>query len=159
MVKKLILIVFIFLGIVNVVNAQSMFDSGLFTAQVLRLDKTKSGKVYISIELKGKSTLKDTVLEIRAKGECLKSAVLIDSEGNEYYSTRCLDKINIYEKSISSFLLEFSTPIANTNTNSTYTLMIPFIWQHEYLSPYAWPKLNARAESMINFSDLNLKKF
>ena len=72
-------------------------DNQFFSAKVVNIDKTRSGKVFVTIEFSGKvlrTSNQGEILNVRVYRspllECAKTATLLDSDGNEYGTNRCL---------------------------------------------------------------------
>ena len=122
-----------------------------FYADVVNIDITKSGRVFVTVTFTGKDSLKrkysegaDPFVQFgypptgpvafgrrnSSPEDCKRSATLMDSQGNEYLTNRCQTQlVRLQYNTKSSFVYEFSTPYAKGNGESTtYSLIIPLIW-------------------------------
>ncbi len=148
--NKFILVVILMFGSAQAGFCQSYgrsVDTQFFSAKVVNIDKTRSGKLFVTIEFAGKvlrpsfSSQIPHVRLYRGPLDCAKSATLLDSDGNEYGTNRCLahesltgagggEGLMLVQNSTSQVVFEFTTPLANRATNKpTYSLIVPISYE------------------------------
>ena len=122
----------------NLCKAESVntADGPGFRAQVTNIDRTNSGKVFVTVTFIGDEGLKTNNMRVEltrtdrnSDSGCGKSATLIDSDGAEYFTSRCLtNRLVLYGGSKTTFVYEFNTAQRNSNIEKMYSLMIPLEW-------------------------------
>jgi hypothetical protein len=136
--------------IFNLCRAESIntADGPGFRAQVTNIDRTNSGKVFVTVTFSGTEDLRTNNMRVeltrtdrRSDASCGKSATLIDSDGAEYFTSRCLSQgLVLYGGSKTTFVFEFNTAQRNSNIEKTYSLMIPLEWWvYQVNSSYVMP--------------------
>ena len=115
-----------------------------FSAEVVNVRKAATGKTLVTVVFTASAAV-DSVSLRGNSNECRKSATLIDADGNEYGTLRCMSFIssggsfisytgtgfNIDGEQKSSFVYEFSTPKANSNTSlNSINIIIPIIYDY-----------------------------
>lgn len=118
-----------------------------FNAKVVNLRKTASGKTFVTLVFTATVAEPAAVFLYSAADECRRTATLIDGEGNEYGTQRCMaatpdDQLNkmlalrhdglsgepmkLDAGSSSSFVFEFSTPLATkAEPDANINMMVP----------------------------------
>lgn len=180
--KKLfmLIVVFVFLSPFCVFSQDRgrVSHNAFFFAEVLSVNKTKSGKIFVTVEFTGKVSgqgFRGSVANVkitRGIGDCGKSATLVDSDGNEYFTNRCLPRrilggfaddggrsanteLLLNEKSKAQFVFEFTTPLTNANQDSQlYSLIVPVSFSaHDHRGPNTWDE----GLTTLSFFDISAK--
>jgi hypothetical protein len=121
-------------------------ESKYFTADVINIDRTRSGKVFVSIEFTAKLHGPEYLYISRDSAQCSQAATLVDSEGNEYSTNTCIERnafaniiggtndgtkpLYLEADSKATFVFKFLTPQRTSNQpEMKYSLVAPVFFQ------------------------------
>ena len=110
-----------------------------FSAEVVNIRRAATGKTLVTVLFTAKVEDDITVTLYSATASCRDSATLIDADGNEYGTNRCMENKGYYNRPglsmqggyNSQFVYEFTTPKSNADTQSNnINLIIPIIYTY-----------------------------
>ena len=119
---------------VNPVLAQSdTASTKYFSAKVVNIRRAATGKTLVTVLFNSLTSESGYVKLYSGTAECRKSATLIDGDGNECGTLRCMEApggsstgMQIDGGTSSSFVYEFSTPISSSaNKDININIIVP----------------------------------
>lgn len=111
-----------------------------FSAKVVNIRRAATGKTLVTVLFSATSSISSFITFYAGTEECRKSATLIDGDGNEYATLRCMSPspkngfgragMRIEGGSSSSFVYEFSTPLSSERIgNGGIDIVIPLEYE------------------------------
>lgn len=136
---KIILAIALICGSNSVSPALAQSDTAstkYFSAKVVNIRRAATGKTLVTVLFNSLTSESGYVKLYSGTAECRKSATLIDGDGNEYGTLRCMEApggsstgMQIDGGTSSSFVYEFSTPISTgENARNNINILIPLYY-------------------------------